>query len=335
MKAKALLPLSAAAIAVALLSLGAAPAIAASAQARARRTPPSVEQQFTLEGTNGFSVSVKVRNRRRLTLSASKGSLFSSSQARYELLAPQAPGSDEIVARLGRLGRIDVRFVPKSVKEAKYLPDHCRGDKTIIEQGRFVGRIAFRGERGFTRVHAAGATGLVTKIPPRICHTPASQAKKERRQKAAAKRAKEELAGGGGTFQEIALGVRTGRKAGFIAVRLAIQEKKNTKKSFSMSSFVVGARIHRGKIKELSTATDLLEPGSNFKVTDPQHPTAGAVIEPPPPFSGSATFSRESAHQVSWTGDLRVELPAVGDLRLTGPGTHAWMCELQDCKAGE
>jgi hypothetical protein len=64
---------------------------------------------------------------------------------------------------------------------------------------------------------------------------------------------------------------------------------------------------------------------------DPQRPTSEAVIHPDSPFSGSATFRRPPEGEPTWTGDLKVELPGLGLVRLAGKGTHAAMCEPTHC----
>jgi hypothetical protein len=91
------------------------------------------------------------------------------------------------------------------------------------------------------------------------------------------------------------------------------------------------ASRHRGAIKELSYAMSILQKGSSFVSPDPLHPTAETVIRPPSPFSGSATFRQESPRSVSWSGDLKVELPGFGIVPLTGSGVQATMCEALGC----
>jgi len=53
---------------------------------------------------------------------------------------------------------------------------------------------------------------------------------------------------------------------------------------------------------------------------------AEATIAPPAPFSGSATFHLEDPKTATWTGDLRVELPGIGKVPLTGEGIGAGLC---------
>jgi hypothetical protein len=63
--------------------------------------------------------------------------------------------------------------------------------------------------------------------------------------------------------------------------------------------------------------------------------TSEAVIAPPRPFQGRATFQRESAGEVSWAGDLRVKLPGFGVVPFTGNGFKTVMCEDSGCRTNE
>ena len=54
---------------------------------------------------------------------------------------------------------------------------------------------------------------------------------------------------------------------------------------------------------------------STFQVPNLAEPLTEATLEPPAPFSGSATFHLDTPKTASWTGDLAVELPGLGKLR--------------------
>jgi hypothetical protein len=115
----------------------------------------------------------------------------------------------------------------------------------------------------------------------------------------------------------------------FKASQLVLSGKK--RKQLALGNFSAIASRDRGRIKETSSALDLLVNGDYLKVPDLAHPTAEAAVEPPAPFLGKATFRRESAHETSWTGDLRVNLPGFGVVPLAGPGTEATLCSGLGC----
>lgn len=110
---------------------------------------------------------------------------------------------------------------------------------------------------------------------------------------------------------------------------------KTLAKKFDFGSFLATASRDRGRIKEQISALNLLDRGIYFEVPDLTHLTQEAVVEPPRPFLGSATFSRESADKVSWNGSLRVTLPGFGVLPLTGPGFETHMCADSGCHLTE
>lgn len=61
-------------------------------------------------------------------------------------------------------------------------------------------------------------------------------------------------------------------------------------------------------------------------------PPRSATIDPPSPFTGSATFQQESSKDFSWTGDLAVELPGIGEVNLAGPKFETELCLGRRCR---
>lgn len=162
MKARGIVAVLAAMVLLGALALPGSSA--AAVKPASRHTPRSVVEEFSLQGTHGFTVTASVRDRRRLGLTATAfHGLFSIDEAIYRLPVRRPHGSADINARIGRLGHIDVHFVPESIEEeAPPRSLGCHGGKITVEDGHFVGLIAFTGERGFTRVRAHQATGSIT-----------------------------------------------------------------------------------------------------------------------------------------------------------------------------
>jgi hypothetical protein len=326
MRSRALLTILAAVAFAALLVPGAA---AARVKPASRRHHPEIGAELAL-------VDVRVEDRRRLALSAEKfGNVLEG--ASYVLRIPPRRGSDDIVAGLGRLGRIDVRFVPGKVRREK-PPRGCRGGDTVIERGRFVGTIAFHGEGGFTEAHGHAAEGLITRTPALTCRAtkPPEDPKKLRRELEAREHAKESEKGEESEAEEegevLSVGLTARARGGRVtlqATKVALREKGG--KSFALTNiFVTGGR-RRGRIKESSFAGYLFGKGSTFLVPNRKRPASEGVLKPPAPFSGTATFRRHPAAAPTWTGDLKIDLPGFGGVRLAGPGTHAAMCEGLTC----
>jgi hypothetical protein len=56
---------------------------------------------------------------------------------------------------------------------------------------------------------------------------------------------------------------------------------------------------------------------TGFSTPDPPGVLEDATVQPPYPFTGSATFHLDSAHSSSWTGTLAVEMPGIGPVSVT------------------
>jgi superfamily II DNA/RNA helicase len=334
-------PLAAGALVALLLLPGAA---GARPHPASRRQGPEILQELSLFGTHGYEITVAVRNRRRLHLSASRlggpagAAGINAEGVSYTMNARQPRGSDSVVARIGRLGRIDLRFVADKVHREK-PPHRCHGEPTLIEEGHFVGLVAFHGEGGYTEVHAHRAKGTIVRVPPLRCTPPpAPNLKKLKRE--LEKRAETEAEGGeeeteeeqedDGSFAVKLTTTAHGHRVTFKAAKAVLKSKKD-KKGFAFTDFIVTAARRRGRIEEESTVGIVFERGSTFLVPDRLHPASEAVLKPPAPFSGSATFRRHRDEPPTWTGDLKVDLLGFGSVRLAGTGTHASLCAGTAC----
>jgi hypothetical protein len=340
-RAKAIAAIAAATAIAALLAPGAA--AAAGPVAKGREHNPTLVSSLVLRGSHGYLVGVTLINRRKLEVTATPegsngpGGLFNVVTDAYSLHAPQPRGLNGIKASLGKFGRIDLRFVPDSESEVKALLSACKGEKYKVQIGTFVGRIAFRGARGYTRARATHVFGTVLTAPAPSCHNSSGHRPHERSPHqrarsmmiAMARRATKPSA------HLLALGAATvahGRKVGFGALRLSASKKG---KEVAFDTFVATASRDLGRIHEEASATQLLLRGPYFKVPDLTRMTSEAMIQPPLPFLGSGTFRRESADKVSWVGDLRVTLPGFGSVPLAGPAFKTAMCLDSGCPTEE
>jgi hypothetical protein len=304
-----------------------------------------VTATFSLLGSHGYAIDVTLTNRHTLKITALPERekliehLFEAALTEYQLDAPQPRGSNLIKASLGRFGSIDLRFKPEKRTERSAALFGCKGDKETTQTGWFVGHVAFRGERGYTQARSTKVAGTVSNFPSptekcggKIGGTPPERSPKQRARAALlamSRRAAEprtHLLGLGATK------MAGNRKIGFAAVRLSATHKG---KEATIDTFIGEVRRDRGRIQEKGTAFALLAIGRYFKVPDLTHMTSEAVVAPPKPFRGEATFQRESAEQVSWAGDLRVKLPGFGVVPLTGNGFKTVMCEDSGCRTHE
>jgi len=336
--------LAAIAAAIVIAALPLSPAAAAPTGHGARKHDPTIFESFQVRGSNGYTVAVTLRNRSALTVSATLVDRPSIIAADYKLRVRRAPGSDRIKASLGKLGRIEMRFVPETAYEEEPLFPACKGEMEAVEEGRWVGRFEFRGERGYTQTRVTRAPGWVGITPAPTCHhRPAGHGPHKR-----GPRARENLTG-----QALAalakaaepakpaaevhlLGLRVkprNSEVKFEATRLSGPDKKGNE--FAFDTFIASASRHRGRISEESLVLDLLVQGPYFKVPDLTHPASEVLIEPPSPFLGSASFRRESSSKAGWDGDLRLNLPGFGVVPLAGAGAHATLCADSGCQVNK
>ena len=336
MKVRASFALLAAIAFAALLLPGAANARTRPAS---RQTTPEVSARFALQGTNGFEFGASVTDRRRLTIGALKfGNVLQV--VTYKLPVHRRRDSDDIVAGLGKLGRIDVRFVPGKVHREK-PPKGCHGPKTVIEEGHFVGVIAFHGEAGFTEVHARRVAGAITHTPSFRCPSlpaPPNQKKLERELEAGeSKEAPDEAEETEKEEEEaelevLSVGLTAKARGGHVTLTARkVALKRKHAKGVALTNISVSGDRRLGRIEESSIAAYLFGKGSTFLVPNRKKPASEGILKPPAPFSGSATFRRHPKKQPTWTGDLKIALPGFGQVRLAGPGTRASMCEGTAC----
>jgi hypothetical protein len=313
-------------LAVLLLVPGGA---AAATKPASRQTPPSIDQKIVEQGSNGFYITVNVHDRRHLELSATRFERdLAVDTATYKMPLRSPSGPTAIEARLGRLGRIDMRFVSEKVKEAPPPGSACKGGKVVEEEGLWVGLLAFHGEHGFTQVRVHSALGTVTKTPPLRCRRerPPNLKKLKRELEAleeeGASAEEGEVEEGPPAFELVAAARH--HRVALAASRAVLGEGR---KKSSISNVAAAGSRRRGRIEETGSVLDLFAPGSYIRPANSREPTAETTVKPPAPFSGSATYRTPPKGPPTWTGDLKVELPGFGVVRLAGNGTRAVMCE--------
>jgi hypothetical protein len=294
-----------------------------------------VTQELSLRGTDGYKLKVTLTNRHRLGVQAIATDFAHRTikTVAYGLPVHQRRGTDDINARIGSLGRIDMRFVPERTKKARPGSTRCAGGELTTEIGHYVGSISFHGEGGYTRVQADRAAGTIKtesvgKCPPpkrvKAMEKEEAETVGKLEEEEAAKRNEEE------GLTQVEAKARGG-KVVFTAARIDVAA--GGRKGSSANFVAVGQR-QRGPIREVSLVGLLAAKASTFEVPDLQNPTAEAILSPPSPFSGSATFHAESPQPGNWTGDLKVELPGFGPVPLTGAGVKASICQAADCPSG-
>jgi hypothetical protein len=251
---------------------------------------PSHSVELRLKGSKGYSISIE-GDRETVTLTAER----KGSSASYT--AKGFTSATRIKARLGRLGRVSVRFHSRGRPKRVPLPqDICRGEAQTVQSGTWVGRIEFKGEQGYTAAHATRARGAITDTPKVIC---SSHEGKE---------------GKLPDFQATILNAASDGK-GIFATSFSSEARPSIASSgFAASLF----EMHRrGLAIFRSISTDAKSDA--FAVSEEDGHISSATIAPPVPFKGTATFQRTRGSEGTWTGTLAGDFPGRGEVTLAGP----------------
>jgi hypothetical protein len=258
----------------------------------ARADPLPAPGGFRLAAANGYSLSVFSGQNRR----TGAGFVFlqvRSPRAQVFYISPASVTTTSIEADLGSIGRIDVDFAPSG--DARSDRSSCGGRPVSFDSGSYVGAIDFRGEEGYTEVHATSAPGDITMALDLVC-------------------ADRGTAGFGGHSPGALLTVR--RKQGPRFEFLAMKNSQTRPARFAAS-----IQERRGSLGISRTVEASAAPGAfDFDV-----PGGFAKVNPPAPFAGEATYHRAPGKQARWHGDLTVDFPGRSNVRLTGTGTQAGM----------
>jgi hypothetical protein len=330
-RAKSIAALLAAAAIVGLSVPGGAAADSGSAKGPAQRGSAStftiVTQEFELHGSNGYAIEIELEDRQDLSIEAINSNLknHSSGHVTYHLKAPQRPGSDDIRARIGNLGRIDLHFVPEKTKVGDPI---CKGGHLVTETGHYVGSISFHGEDGFTRATAHRVKGTVERERLKSCPTekPKEPTKKGNAEKSKKEKKAEKVVTE--AFKDVGneglLTVELGGGKGSFSI--SHSSFKFGKKEVSLTDSSVIGVGKRGRLTVTSFLNSFDMKGDPLTLPDPSDPASEAIVDLPSPFSGSATFRRDSPTGSKWSGDLKVDLPGFGTIPLTGHGAQATLC---------
>lgn len=250
-------------------------------------SPLTAEMHLT--GSNGYAIGVYATGN-WVTVSASygpKSGRLAEATARYE--ARGIVGKDRIEASFGSFGRISLVFEQKHVRRLQSGLFHCEGGPEVTRTGTFVGTIRFRGEHGYTQVDARRASGQTSAAPRWTCDSPGSGTDTE-----------------ADTPDQVGLAASCGQD-GFGAIGYRSVEQgppvfpdERSRPTFLASSFETRGRLRvtRLAIAVGGQADFLFDEALSF-----------ATVEPPPPFSGNATFVRGPSGGGSWHGSLSVSLP--------------------------
>lgn len=250
-------------------------------------------------GTHGYQVTISAGSD-GVTVAAHKG-LASVS---YDDFKGKLKGNS-IGIRLPRIGRVFVHF--HELKRSHMPPaKNCRGPATLIRHGVFEGLVVIKGERGFTKVRRRRMRAKIVREPSITCR---------RRLTAHASAAADEFL--------FAMSERRRRYLIFTA------DKWPPSQGFSPLFFGTTLFRWRGSMAIVNSNSAFTEDSTALDVAKPPR---SATVDPPGPFTGTATFEEKSKDEFRWAGDLAVELPGIGEVSLAGPKFKSELCIGRRCK---
>lgn len=253
---------------------------------------PGHAASFRLEGSNGYSIAINAYSQ----VEEGKGKIFISAARKGSAAfyaAPVQMTATTIVADLGSLGKVDLHLIPSGRKRT--IPIKCgKGDTFTYEPGAYEGVLEFNGEEGYTTVSE-------TQIPLRPQLT--------------------SFCSGGSGFGEGTGPNNPGARLRGVSYAhgriLTFQVNKN--RPGAPTVYEASLRERRGGILVRRDVWGVTSPAAFRFPPDLQT----ATLSPSPPFSGSASLSRNrNSVSPTWTGGLALDFPGRSDVPLAGPSVH-------------
>jgi hypothetical protein len=257
----------------------------------------SFSAEFSLRASNGYVISVSA-SRHQVTITVAEGGLRSNHVVETTYSASGTASPKGVEANLGTLGEISLRFVPSGqtiTKRRPRLPKGCKAPRTAVRrEGAFVGVIRFEGEADYAAVEATEVHGSVGTSENVFCVTfsnGSDRGKHHHRLVPSVPYLNATTAHNALSFAVAA----TGRNDGRVAFVASSTEKNGPISIFRWASVAAGSSAFR---------------------FDPR--LTAAIVTPPPPFSGTATFRRRPKGSPLWTGSLAVSFLGAPSTPLTG-----------------
>jgi hypothetical protein len=243
---------------------------------------------FRLRGTHGFTLLVVAFSRPHFK----HGEVVVFAYKRRDLvtyLAPAKVTPTTIDADFGRVGKLDVEFQSSGPPERVHA--RCKRVPSVtFEPGAWVGAIEIDGEEGFTEVHRDRVKAIANPFLEAGC-------------------------GGKAIGEAVGSDVPGGRLVARSASKwsgIFLEANKNHE----------SARVHlEASIEERRAGLIVSrEVGGYFAPGAFEFAPSlqSALLDPPAPFAGHATFRRNAKPSNQLTGNLTVDFPGRADVPLTG-----------------
>lgn len=244
---------------------------------------PQAQAEFSRKASNGYSILFEInRGKASLTARSDEGTVI------YRGKGSLVDG--RIRFGLGKLGRVNARFKSDGSVDHLRPSKACKGREQAVRSGAFVGTIKFRGESGYTRLNVHRVYGTVAS--PRSWKCPDTPVRHP----------------GSAANLPAVLGAFTPHNHVVFAAVVG-------PKQLPLRFFIAGTSERQGALRIKRSVLVEGEPVS----FDFLENLSSAIVSPPKPFSGTASFKRNADDSTEWFGTLSVALPGVGSIALTGP----------------
>jgi hypothetical protein len=262
--------------------------------------PGSDVMSFRLQASNGYTLQVKTE-RTQTQVTAWKADRRIESTYFVE---GSAAGS-AIDADLGPLGRIDVEFEPSGRGILVSPPGRSRGTagcRIRRRLGTFTGEVVFRGEDGYTTAEATSVPGSIG--PSVRGHCGGASASSSATAPASARRRVERVWGVGDAILMSRNYSTAGVGQGGTLLLVSAEHDSAYFSAYRIE--IPGPQIAIARRAEVRDSRSSFSYGRTMR---------SALIRPPAPFAGEATYSERRGHLV---GNLTVQFPGLPPQLLTG-----------------
>lgn len=259
---------------------------------------PGATGVFRVDASNGYSMLVIGYSRRadgRGTVT-----MFVGREGKAAIyLAPATVTSSFIRADLGDLGRMDLQLHLSGI--VKQETSACEKHPLAFEAGTYRGTFEFHGEESYTQAKATAIHSLIRPLLSLVCVGAGSG----------------ETSGAGLPGARLRLFSKHGGRA------VRVQANENRPGAPMTYEATLDERLGRLRVTRVVEGR---VPGSAFSFAESLR---AAVVHPPAPFSGSASFHRGAAPDNRWTGNLSVDFPGRSNVPLTGAAFQATLVHAQ------
>jgi hypothetical protein len=300
-----------AALACALIALAALPACAAAQRPEVH--PGGFSVVLELPEQDGWEMSITAENHRQIYFNATRGAM----EVKYRVAGRAS--SRLLEADFGPLGRVDLKLnlEPKPLpsfllKMGGARSDRCRGRNPVEMEGRYRGEVEFAGDPSVPDVEVNKGSASLSRSFRRVCKPfrfgPAADHSPDIAIRLNLLAARAHSGGRTTTFEAAQVGV----PALFV---------------LGIATGSVHERLDRVRI--IRSAIEIIESGDlHFSPLTKAVQRVG--VQPPPPFTGRASYLGKRNAAGTWTGDLAVRPPGAGAVALAGPLFEGAICGISE-----